>query len=80
VQVGAFRVRANAENLRAEMAARYGTARIVSRPGSPDVWRVLVGAETSEEAAAGLARRIREESGEKYTGFVVRIDLGLVMQ
>jgi hypothetical protein len=44
------------------------------------VWRVLVGAETSEEAAAGLARRIREESGEKYTGFVVRIDLGLVMQ
>ena len=80
VQVGAFRVRANAENLRAEMAARYGTARIVSRPGSPDVWRVLVGAETSEEAAAGLARRIREESGEKYTGFVVRIDLGLDMQ
>ena len=79
VQVGAFRVRPNAETLRAEMAARYGTARILSRPGSPGVWRVLVGAETSEEAAAGLARRIRGESSEKYTGFVVRIDLGLVM-
>jgi rare lipoprotein A len=74
VQVGAFRVRANAENLRAEMAARYGSARIVSRPGSPDMWRVLVGAETSEEAASALARRIRTESSEKYTGFIVRID------
>ena len=74
VQVGAFRVRANAENLRAEMAARYGSARIVSRPGSPDMWRVLVGAETSEEAASSLARRIRTESSEKYTGFIVRID------
>ena len=79
VQVGAFRVRANAENLRAEMAARYGSARIVSRPGSPDVWRVLVGAETSEEGASALATRIRQESGEKNTGFVVRIDSGLVM-
>jgi rare lipoprotein A len=74
VQVGAFRVRANAESLRAEMAARYGTARIVSRPGSPDVWRVLVGAEPSEESASELAKRIREDSGEKSTGFVVRID------
>jgi len=80
VQVGAFRVRANAETLRAEMAARYGTARMVSRPGSPDVWRVLVGAEASEEAAGELARRIREESREKSTGFVVRIDSGLVTQ
>jgi len=80
VQVGAFRVRANAEKLRAEMAARYGSARIVSRPGSPDVWRVLVGSEASEDAATGLARRIREESGEKNTGFVVRIDSGLVME
>ena len=80
VQVGAFRVRANAESLRAEMAARYGPARLVSRPGSPDVWRVLVGAETSEDAAAALAGRIRQESGEKSTGFIVRIDSGLAMQ
>jgi cell division protein FtsN len=78
--VGAFRVRANAENLRAEMAARYGSARIVARPGSPDVWRVLVGAETSQEAASGLARRIRQESSEKSTGFVVRIDSGPVVE
>jgi rare lipoprotein A len=80
VQVGAFRVRANADTLRAQMAARYGAARILSRPGSPGVWRVLVGAESSEEAAAGLARRIREESGEKSTGFVVRIDSGPVVE
>jgi hypothetical protein len=62
------------------MAARYGPARLVSRPGSPDVWRVLVGAETSEDAAAALAGRIRQESGEKSTGFIVRIDSGLAMQ
>jgi hypothetical protein len=40
---------------------------------------VLVGSEAGEDAASALARRIREESGEKNTGFVVRIDSGLVM-
>ena len=74
VQVGAFRQRSNADSLRARMAARYGAARIVLRPGNPETWRVLVGAETTEEGAAALARRIREDFGENNGGFVVRID------
>ncbi len=74
VQVGAFRNRSNADNLRAQMAARYGTARIVLRQGDPDLWRVLVGAERTEEGATALAARIRENSDENNSGFVVRID------
>jgi rare lipoprotein A len=74
VQVGAFTQRANADRLRAQMAASYGSARVVLRSHNPDVWRVLVGAEATEEAAEALAQRIRENSVEKITGFVVRID------
>lgn len=74
VQVGAFRERANAERLRSSMEARYGTARLLQRPENPAIWRVLVGAETTEEGANRLAERIRQESVEKTPGFVVRID------
>jgi rare lipoprotein A len=73
VQVGAFRDRANAERTRARMESRFGAARLVLRPGDPDVWRVLVGAEASEEAAGALAERIRQEIGER-NAFVVRLD------
>jgi rare lipoprotein A len=74
VQVGAFRDRANAERLRSQMEARYGSARLLQRAGNPAVWRVLVGAETSEDGANRLAERIRQDSVEKTSGFVVRID------
>ena len=74
VQVGAFAQRANADRLRAQMAARYGSAKVVTRPGSPDIWRVLVGAESTQEGAGALAQRIRENSVENIAGFVVRID------
>jgi rare lipoprotein A len=74
VQVGAFAQRANADRLRARMAASYGSAKVVARPGSPDVWRVLVGAESTQEGAGALAQRIRENSVENIAGFVVRID------
>jgi rare lipoprotein A len=74
VQVGAFRDRANADRLRAAMEAGYGTARLLQRVENPGVWRVLVGAEATEEAATALAERIRQNSVEKYAGFVVRID------
>ncbi|MGD0498402.1 MAG: septal ring lytic transglycosylase RlpA family protein [Bryobacteraceae bacterium] len=74
VQVGAFRSRSNAETLRVQMAARYGSARLVLRRGDPDLWRVLVGSESTVDGASALAGRIRENSGEKNTGFVVRID------
>jgi rare lipoprotein A len=73
VQVGAYTNQQNAEQVRARMASRYGSARVVLRAGNPDVWRVLVGAEATEEAANGLAARIRDESGEK-NAFVVRLD------
>ena len=73
VQVGAFRSRENAERLRAAMAARYGSARVVLKQGNPDVWRVLVGAEATTDGAEALAGRINTESGEK-NGFVVRLD------
>ena len=74
VQVGAFRDRGNAERLRSQMESRYGAARLLQRPENPAIWRVLVGAEPSEEDALRLAERIRQDSVEKSAGFVVRID------
>ena len=74
VQVGAFRDRANAERLRGRMEARYGSARLLQRAENPAVWRVLVGAEPSEDGANQLAERIRQDSVEKTPAFVVRID------
>ena len=73
VQVGAFRNKDNAERVRANMAARYGVAKLVQRADTPDLWRVLVGAEATEDGAKALSARIRSESGEK-NGFVVRLD------
>jgi len=73
VQVGAFQDRANADRVLAEMS-RFGTARLVPRPGDPPVWRVLVGAESTEENADALAAKIRQESVERIACFVVRID------
>ena len=73
VQVGAFRDRANAERVRATMAARYGSARLVLREGNPSIWRVLVGSETTESGALSLSDRIRRDSGES-NGFIVRLD------
>src|ERR1039457_5407046 len=74
VQVGAFRDRANAERLRSQMEVRYGSARLLQRAENPAVWRVLVGTEASEDGANLLAERIRQDSVEKTSAFVVRID------
>jgi len=74
IQVGAFRVKANAERLRADMEQRYGTAKLLERAENPGVWRVLVGAETSPDAAAALRERIRRDSVEKTAVFVVRMN------
>ncbi|SPE29168.1 Rare lipoprotein A (fragment) [Candidatus Sulfopaludibacter sp. SbA6] len=73
VQVGVFRDRRNAERVRADMAARYGSARLVPRQGDPPMWRVLVGAESTQDGANQLSDRIVRESGEK-SAFVVRLD------
>jgi rare lipoprotein A len=71
VQAGAFRDKDRAEHLRATMAREYGSARLVLRPGSPSLWRVLVGRESTEDAAGLLAERVRAEVGP---AFVVRLD------
>ncbi len=73
VQVGQYRSREAAERVRARMAADFGTASVVRRPGNPETWRVLVGAEPAEDAAEALAERIRDKSGER-NAFVVRLD------
>jgi rare lipoprotein A len=72
VQVGAFRVRASAEKTRAEMAAHFGSARLVERPENPGVWRVIVGSETTLDAANALLSRISQETETK--AFVVRLN------
>ena len=74
VQVGAFRNRASADRLRAEMEGAYGTTQLLPRPGNPPVWRVVVGSENTEEAAGALAAKIRQKSVNQITCFVVRID------
>jgi rare lipoprotein A len=74
VQVGAYNNKATAERVKSELAGRYGFAKLVARPGSPMVWRVLVGDESSEDGANALAERIRQEGGEKGAAFVVRLD------
>ena len=74
VQVGAFENRKNAERVRSRMEKRYGVARLSLREGTPGLWRVLVGSEPTESAASQLAGRIRRDSGENTTAFVVRVD------
>ncbi len=74
VQVGAFRQKANAYKVRDKMAIHYGYSWLVLRPGNPDMWRVLVGSEATEDGANDLAARIRKETGDVNGGLVVRID------
>jgi rare lipoprotein A len=67
IQVGAFADRRNAERLRHIMQQRYGSARIVQREGEdPPVWRVWVGAETTESNARTLLARIRRETAPAF--------------
>ncbi len=71
VQAGAFRDRDRAERVRDTLEHEYGPARLVLRPGNPSLWRVLVGHESSEQAALALAAKVRQQTG---TCFVVRLD------
>jgi rare lipoprotein A len=59
--VGAYADRRSAEQVRAKLETRFGSARLVERPGNPPLWRVLVGSEPSPAQAAALARRLRAE-------------------
>jgi len=73
VQIGIYYDHAQAERIRADMATRYGTARVVPREGLREMWRVLVGAEATESGASAISERLRQESGERNT-FIVRLD------
>lgn len=71
VQVGAFSVYANAEHVRSEYAQRFGVAQLALRQGKVQMWRVLVGKESSVQAAQQLAATLTAENKEV---FVVRLD------
>ncbi len=77
VQAGAFLDQDSAERVRAALEREYGSARLVLRPGSPPIWRVLVGRASSEAAADAIAQRIRQQEG---TAFIVRLDTGASAQ
>jgi len=71
VQIGAFRDKSRAENLKRSLEARYRRVQLVPREASPMVWRVLVGVEPAREQADSLAGRLRADG---YDVFVVRLD------
>jgi rare lipoprotein A len=71
VQVGAFAIHANAEQVRAEYARRFGSAQITIKQGSAPLYRVLAGKERSLAGAQGIADQLRAEG---KSGFVVRLD------
>jgi rare lipoprotein A len=73
VQVGVFRERANADRMQERMAKEYGSAKEALRAGDPPSWRIVAGAEPTEEAAEELAQKIRREQGVRLA-FVVRLD------
>jgi len=71
VQAGAFRDRAKAEELRAQLEIKFGSAHIERKEGGDVVWRVMAGEEATLEGATQLAERIRLE----FPGaFVVRLE------
>jgi rare lipoprotein A len=75
VQVGAFRIRANAERLRNEMEQRYGFAAILRTRANPVLWRVVAGKFRNSEAARTLAHQIRSEENDRLgPAFVQRLD------
>jgi peptidoglycan lytic transglycosylase len=73
VQIGAFAVEANAEGLRASLAARYSPITIIPYDSPSGLfYRVRVGRLPSEEAARQLAAQLRAD--EQLNTFVVRLD------
>jgi rare lipoprotein A len=71
VQVGAFSLRENAEQARVLYAQRYGHAQLAMKQGSVTMWRVLVGRESSVEAAQRLAGVLHIDNKDV---FIVRLD------
>ncbi len=72
VQIGAYSIHDNAEQLRAKFADEYGTGQLVVRSGNPTLWRVLVGKAPSVAEAQDLAARLQQELG--FEVYVVHLD------
>jgi len=71
VQAAAFRDRSRAEELRARLEIKFGSAHISRKEGDDIVWRVMAGAEATLDGATQLAEKIRLE----FPGaFVVRLE------
>lgn len=70
VQVQSFSQKSDAERFRDTMDKEYGTARVVYR-STDQTWRVLVGLESTIEAANALERKLERDAG---AGFVVMVD------
>jgi rare lipoprotein A len=71
VQVGAFREKGRADEVRTEMEKRFGAASIARHDGTPVLYHVLVGGRRSIDEAGDLATKLRSEYG---SAFVVRVD------
>jgi rare lipoprotein A len=71
VQIGSFTVQANAEQARAQFAAKYGVAQLAVKSGPVTRWRVLVGRFPTVESARELANVL---SAEDPDIFIVRLD------
>ena len=75
VQIGAFRDRARAEELRSTLQARFGKANLILRDTQIPTWRVVVGEFPDEASAESAATQLRLDFPE---AFVVRQDAPLV--
>ncbi len=71
VQTGAFTSYASAERLRRQYAGSFGNAQLAVKQGPTPLYRVLVGKETTVEAAQQLAIVL---GAENKSVFVVRLD------
>jgi len=71
VQVGAFRIRQNAEHILPAMV-QYGTARMVFR-AETQCWSVLVGEAETRAEAESIGERIRGNP-HLSSAFVVRVE------
>lgn len=71
VQVGAFSIYENAERARQQYAERFGTAQLAVKQGKIQMWRVLVGKESSVQDAQQLAATLALQNKDV---FVVRLD------
>jgi rare lipoprotein A len=70
VQIGAFSDRLEADDLRARMERKYGTAKLLFRDRD-QTWGVLVGIQPNLESANALALQLDKEAGP---AFVVLVD------